>query len=157
MYWCVQIFIYNFTSIINLTAVLSASLLFVFWLYHLFFIAFFSLCQLSLILTVFQYPILSPLLTNFYAGIFIIWASQVALGVKNPPANAGDIRDMGSFPGWGRSPGVGNGNPLQYSWLENPMDRAAWWAAVHRMVKSQTQLRRFSLHASANLTPLIKK
>ena len=129
MYWCVQIFIYNFISIINMTAVFSASLLFVFWLYHLFFIFkdFFSLCQLSLILTVFQYPILSPLLANFYAGIFIIWAPQVAVGVKNPPANAGDIRDTVSIPGWGRSPGVGNGNPLQYSCPGNPIDRRAWW------------------------------
>ena len=54
--------------------------------------------------------------------------SQVALGVKNPPANAGDIRDAGSIPESRRSPGVGNGNPLQHSWLENPMDRGAWWA-----------------------------
>ena len=80
--------------------------------------------------------------------------------VKNPPTNAGgagDRFDAGLIPGSGRSPEGGHGNPLQYSWLENPMDRAAWWAAVHRMVKSQTQLRRFSLHASANLTPLIKK
>ena len=51
--------------------------------------------------------------------------------VKNPPANAGDIRDMGSFPGSGRSPGEGNGSPLQYSCLENPMDRGAWQAVVH--------------------------
>ena len=58
-------------------------------------------------------------------------ASQVALLVKNPPANAGDIRDVGSIPGSGRSPGGGPGNPLQYSWLENPVDKAAWRAAVH--------------------------
>ena len=45
--------------------------------------------------------------------------------VKNPPGNAGDVRDMGSIPGWGRSPGGGNGNPLQYSYLENPIDRGA--------------------------------
>ena len=51
-----------------------------------------------------------------------------ALLVKNPPANAGDARDMGWIPGSGRSPGVGNGHPLQYSWLENSMDREAWWA-----------------------------
>ena len=51
--------------------------------------------------------------------------------VKNPPANAGDIRDMGSIPGLGRSPGGGNGNPLQYSCLENPMDRGVWWTMVH--------------------------
>ena len=52
-------------------------------------------------------------------------ASQVVLVVKNPPANAGDTRDMGLIPGSGRSPRVGNGNPLQYSCLENPMDRGA--------------------------------
>ena len=52
-------------------------------------------------------------------------ASQV---MKNHPANAGDIRDVGEIPGLGRSPGGGHGNPLQYSFLENPMDRGAWWA-----------------------------
>ena len=52
-------------------------------------------------------------------------ASQVVLGVKNPPANAGDIRDIGSIPGSARSPGGGNGNPLQYSCLENPMEKGA--------------------------------
>ena len=51
--------------------------------------------------------------------------------LKNPPANAGDTRDLGSIPGVGRSPGVGNGNPLQYSCLENSMDRGAWRATVH--------------------------
>ena len=56
-------------------------------------------------------------------------ASQVALVVKNPPANAGNVRDLGLIPGWGRSPGGGHGNPLQYSCLENPMDRGAWWAS----------------------------
>ena len=52
-------------------------------------------------------------------------ASQVALMVKNPPANAGDLRDLGLIPGWGRSPGGGHGSSLQYSCLENPMDRGA--------------------------------
>ena len=52
----------------------------------------------------------------------------MALGGKNLPANAGDLRDVGSIPGWGRFPGEGNGNPLQYSCLENPMDRGAWQA-----------------------------
>ena len=70
-----------------------------------------------------------------------IWASQVALVVKNPPANAGDRRDKGSFPGSGRSPGEGNGDPLQYSCLGNPMDRGAWRAMVHGVTKSQTQLK----------------
>ena len=65
-------------------------------------------------------------------------ASQVALAVKNPPANAGDARDAGLIPGWGRSPGGGHGNPLQYSCLENPMDRGVWQAMVHRVTKIQT-------------------
>ena len=59
--------------------------------------------------------------------------------VKNPPANAGDSRNMGSIPGSGRSPGAGNGNPLQCSCLENPMDRGAWHAAICRVAKSQTE------------------
>ena len=66
--------------------------------------------------------------------------------VKNPPANAGDIRDVGSIPESGRSPEGGHGNPLQYSCLENPMDRGTWWATVHRVTKSQTQLKRLSTH-----------
>ena len=65
------------------------------------------------------------------------WASQVALVVKNMPANAGSIRDTGSIPGLGRSPGGGHGNPIQYSCLENPMDRA-WWITVHTVTESQT-------------------
>ena len=56
--------------------------------------------------------------------------------VKNLPANAGDGRDIGSIPESRRSPGEGNGNLLQYSCLENPMDRGAWWAMVHRVAKS---------------------
>ena len=67
-------------------------------------------------------------------------ASQVALMVKNPPANAGDIRDEGLIPGSGRSPGGGNGNPLQYSCLENSMDRGAWQATVCGIARSQTLL-----------------
>ena len=64
-------------------------------------------------------------------------ASQVALVVKNLPANAGDGRDMGSIPGSGRSSGGGHGNPLQYSYLENSMDRGAWKAVVPRVAKSR--------------------
>ena len=60
-----------------------------------------------------------------------LWASQVAQLVKNPPANAGDIRDVGLIPGSGRCPGGGHDNPLQYSYLENPTDREAWQATVH--------------------------
>ena len=70
----------------------------------------------------------------------------MALVVKNPPANAGDIRDTGSIPGSGRSPGEGNGNPLQYSCLENPMDRGACWATAYNVVESWTRLKRFSMH-----------
>ena len=60
--------------------------------------------------------------------------------VKNLPANAGDTRNTGLIPGSERSPGEGNGNPLQYSCLENSMDRGAWWATVHGVTKSQTGL-----------------
>ena len=62
-------------------------------------------------------------------------ASQVALVVKNPHANAGDLRNVGSIPGSGRSPGEGNGNPLQYCCLENPRDRGAWQATVHGVAR----------------------
>ena len=72
-------------------------------------------------------------------------ASQVALVVKNPSASARDITDVGSIPGSGRSP-RGHGNPLQSSCLENPMDGRAWWATVHRVVKSRTQLKLLSTH-----------
>ena len=65
---------------------------------------------------------------------------MVALVVKNLPDIAGDRRDMGSIPGSGRSPGGGHGNPLQYSCLENPMDRGAWWVPVHGVTKNQTLL-----------------
>ena len=67
--------------------------------------------------------------------------------VKNPSANAGGIRDEGSIPGSGRSPGGGHGNPPQYSCLENPMDIGAWRATVHRIVKSQTGLKRLRTQA----------
>ena len=60
--------------------------------------------------------------------------------VKNPSVNARDLGDSGSISGLGRSPGGGHGNPLQYSCLENPMDRGAWWVTVQRVAKSQTQL-----------------
>ena len=71
-------------------------------------------------------------------------ASQVALEVKNPPGNVGDIRDADSIPASGRSPQEGNGNPLQYSCLENSIDRGAWWATVRGVTKSQTWLKRLS-------------
>ena len=65
-------------------------------------------------------------------------ASQVVFVVKNMPANAGDLRDVGLIPGSGRSPGGGNGNPLWYTCLENPTDRGAWQAAVHRIAEPDT-------------------
>ena len=72
-----------------------------------------------------------------------LWGIEVKPGgavVKNPPASAGDTRDGGSIPGSGRSLGEGNGNPLWYSCLENPMNRGAWWATVYEITKSQTPL-----------------
>ena len=60
--------------------------------------------------------------------------------VKNPPANAADLRDLGLIPGLGRASGAGNGNPLQYSCVGNHMDRGAWWSTVRGVTKSRTQL-----------------
>ena len=74
------------------------------------------------------------------------WASQVALAVKNPPSNAGNIKDSSLIPGLGRSPEDGHGNPPQHSCLENPMNRGAWWATVHRVTKSWTRLKQLSMH-----------
>ena len=96
--------------------------------------------------------------------------------VRNPPANAGDVRDRGSIPGLGRSPGGGNGDPLQYSCLENLMDRGAWWAIVHGGYKESdmiayihrrlfpsigykqqdSQLIRFSVFASVLVSSVLK-
>ena len=66
---------------------------------------------------------------------------QVVPVVKNLPASAGDLRDMNSIPGSRRSPGRGHGNPFWYSFLEDPMDRGAWWAIGHRIMKSWTRLK----------------
>ena len=71
---------------------------------------------------------------------------SLVLVVKNLPACAGDAEDAALTPGWGRSSEGGNGNPLQHSCLENPMDRGAWWATVHRVAKSQTRLKQLSRH-----------
>ena len=70
----------------------------------------------------------------------------MALVAKNLLANAGDIGDAGLIAGSGRSLGARHGNPLQYSCLENPMDRETWWATVHGVAKSQTLLKRLSTH-----------
>ena len=83
-------------------------------------------------------------------GDYAYWkgsgVSQVALVVKNPPANAGDLRDVGLIPRSGRSPGEGHGNSVQCSCLENPIDRGAWWATVYGVAKSQTRLKWLSMH-----------
>ena len=71
--------------------------------------------------------------------------------VKNLPAKAGDAKDMGLIPGSGRSPAGGNGTSLQYFCLKNSMDRGAWWATVYRVAKSQTQLKRLSLHTHTHM------
>ena len=91
-----------------------------------------------------------PLSIQMAGTALKLGASQVVLVVKNPPAIAGDIRDAGSIPGLGRFPGEGHGNLLQYSCLENPMDRGAWWATVHGVAKSQTRLKQLSKHACAH-------
>ena len=70
----------------------------------------------------------------------------MALVVKNLTVNVGDLRDAGSIPGSGRSPGGRHGNPLRYAWLENPTDKGVWWAKVHGVAKSQTQLKQLSMH-----------
>ena len=75
----------------------------------------------------------SPRLGNWEGGASL----GVVLGVKNPPPNAGDLRDAGSIPKLGRSSGGGHGNPFQYACLENPLDKGAWWATVHKVAKSQ--------------------
>ena len=72
------------------------------------------------------------------ALVFFLKILRVAQLVKNLPSNVGDVGDVGLLPGLGRFPGGGHGNPLQYSCLDNPMDRGAWRAMVHRVEKSQT-------------------
>ena len=71
--------------------------------------------------------------------------------------SACNTEDLGSIPGLGRSPGEENGNPLQYSYLENPMDRRAWWAAVHGVAKSRTRLKRLSSRVPNRIIQLITK
>ena len=80
---------------------------------------------------------------------FLDGASGKKKKKQNLPANAGDIRDVSSIPGSGRSPGGGHGIPLHYSCLENPMDRVAWCAVVHTVAKSRTQLKQLSTHTKS--------
>ena len=75
---------------------------------------------------------------------YLVWASLVAQMVKNPPATVGVL---GLIRGSGIFPGERNGNPLQYTCLENPMDRGVWHAIVHGVAQSQTQLKQLSMHA----------
>ena len=75
------------------------------------------------------------------------WVFQVDLVLKNLSVNVGDVKEAGLIPELGRSPGEGNGNPLQYSCLENPMDRGTWRAAVHGISQSQTRLKQLSMHS----------
>ena len=81
----------------------------------------------------------------------------MALALKNPPANSGEVTDLGSIRGWGRSPKEGNGNPLQYSCPENPMDTGAWWAKVHGGQKELDTTEQLSTYAGymteVNLCP----
>ena len=91
--------------------------------------------------------IVSTVVFNFRRVTGVMQASHVALAVKNPSANARDTRDAGTIPGSGRSPGGRHRNPLQYSCLKNLTDREVWRTRVHRVAKSQTELKQFSMQA----------
>ena len=115
----------------------------------------------SLIFWILSFPL--NVLSLKFGETFIYWPhctasgvlvhGMVALTVKNPPAIAEDVRNTGLIPELGWSPGGGHGNPLQYSCLENPMDRGAWRAIVHRIKKSRTWLKRLSMHARHGSDP----
>ena len=98
----------------------------------------------SCIHEILQARILEWFAISFSRQIDITCMFNMALVIKNPPANAGDIREVGSIPESGRSAKEGKGNPLQYSCLENPMDRGVWWAAVHEVAQSRTRLKQVS-------------
>ena len=154
------------TNVGNLVSSSSASLkpcLCVWKVYDRFFLFFsrqFTTCNLPSIFTKYcnlklrrsNHHSLSPISSMYFeiVAVYFVFsklsishtlslASQV-LAVKNPPASARDTRDAGLIPGSGRSPGEGNGKPLQYSCLEKSMDRGAWWATVHGVAQSQTRL-----------------
>ena len=92
--------------------------------------------------------------------LWVMWRElgtfQVALVVKNLPANARDTKDSGSIPGWGRCPGGGHNNPLQYSCLENPVDRRACWTTVHWVTESRTHLKQLGTAQQRKLTTVWK-
>ena len=98
------------------------------------------------ILTNYQFLERFPKIISFYKYLEILMGFPGSSVVKNLLANAGDAKDLGLIPGLGRSPGGGNGNPLQYSCLENSTDRGAWRAIVHGVTKSQTRLSTHMLH-----------
>ena len=91
-------------------------------------------------------------ITHMAESWCLVWevrgSSQGALVVKSPPANARDLRDVGSIPGSGRSPGEENSNPLQYSCLENSIGRRAWRAIVHGVAKNPARLKTLIIHGS---------
>ena len=87
---------------------------------------------------------------NIYLYI-LLWAFQVALVVKNLLANERDIKRCGFYPWVGKIPGGGHGIPLQYSFLENPLDRGTWWATVHRVTKSRTWLKWLGTYILLNI------
>ena len=91
-----------------------------------------------------------------FTGLYL-WASQVALVIKKPPAAQETLWEADLILGSGRSPGGGPGNPLQYSCLENPKDRGAWRATVHRVAKSWTQLKWLSMHLWANIISFLRR
>ena len=80
----------------------------------------------------------------------------MALVIKNPPAEAGDLRDPSSIPGSGRSLGGGHSSPLEYSCLENSMDRETWWASDYRVTKCWTPLQQLSMHSRDLIKNIIK-
>ena len=94
------------------------------------------------------------LIINMKLVIGFAKAFQVALKVKKPLTYA-DVRDMGFISGLGRSPGGGHGNPLHYSWIENPMDRGTWRAIAHRVAKGHTQWKQFSKYVGFAKLPFI--
>ena len=99
------------------------------------------------------------MLSRFDIALKVIFLDNPGLfggpnGGSDGKASAYDAGDPGSIPGWGRSPGEGNGNPLQHSCLENPMDGGAWWATVHGVAKSRTRLRDFPFFKSNKATQL---
>ena len=103
----------------------------------------------------FLHTIPSPGVSLCHQNMCLSVGSQVVLVVENPPVNAGDLRDAGSIPGSGRSPGEGKGNPLRYSCLGKLMDRGPWWATVHGITKSWAQLKQLSTNMHTPHTYLV--